>query len=507
MPRPPLTDAERRARIAARREGSLFWQAIEAGASLKLAMSLLLTIALACAIATVAESKFNTDVARHYIYKAPWFTLWLGVLVCNLLCVTISRWPWQRKHMSFIVAHYGIILLLAGAVVGSRWGYEGFLNLEVGQPPQGRVVLNQTVLDIASPVTGALYETPFPVDFHPPTEARPRLLPVPESVLQLRVDRHAENLLVEEHLVPATAADAGPGIELKFASRMMGQEVPITLLARDPARRERDFFGLAAIEWADSFAATTQRKVPTLRVRREPGGHVAYQLLRAGEPYAKGLLQPGVSVAVGWADWQVTLVAALPQAAVSATLVEGPANAPDGTPGLRAELLDGGKVVDGPRWILSGRRQAFRTPEGRPLDVAFGMKTRPLPFALTLLKFEVPRDEGTETPSDFIATVRFEDAAGRAKVAEAHMNYPASFPGGFWGSVFGRNYKFSQTSWNPQDLDQTTLQVLYDPGWPMKWLGSILIVAGVALLFYYKPRVRPTNMDPVPTEPAVPSSR
>ncbi len=34
---------------------------------------------------------------------------------------------------------------------------------------------------------------------------------------------------------------------------------------------------------------------------------------------------------------------------------------------------------------------------------------------------------------------------------------------------------------------QTTLQVLYDPGWLLKWLGSLGICVGIAIMFYWKP--------------------
>ena len=98
----------------------------------------------------------------------------------------------------------------------------------------------------------------------------------------------------------------------------------------------------------------------------------------------------------------------------------------------------------------------------------------PLPFSITLENFEVPRDEGTETPSDYISSAALRRTRPRARVVRdtAHMNSPAMFPGDFWRSLLGWNYKFSQANWDPQNLNQTTLQVLYDPGWPFKWIGS-----------------------------------
>ena len=92
-----LTEKERREHIENRRRNSTLWQFIHLCGSLKLAVILLTSIAVACAVATIYESKFNAQVAQAYIYKAPWFIFWLGVLCINLFCVTLTRWPWQRK--------------------------------------------------------------------------------------------------------------------------------------------------------------------------------------------------------------------------------------------------------------------------------------------------------------------------------------------------------------------------------------------------------------------------
>jgi hypothetical protein len=121
--------------------------------------------------------------------------------------------------------------------------------------------------------------------------------------------------------------------------------------------------------------------------------------------------------------------------------------------------------------------------------VGYGLELRPIPFSIALTDFQVPRDEGTETPSDFQARVLFKDTqSGTEKSGLIHMNHPASFPGGFLANMTGLNYKFSQAEWNPRDLKETTLQVLYDPGWFFKWIGSLAICLGIATMFYIRPR-------------------
>jgi hypothetical protein len=56
----------------------------------------------------------------------------------------------------------------------------------------------------------------------------------------------------------------------------------------------------------------------------------------------------------------------------------------------------------------------------------------------------------------------------------------------------------SQASWNPDNLGQSTIQILRDPGWLLKWIGSLLIVSGIFMLFYLKGFRRPAVSPPAP---------
>ena len=66
----------------------------------------------------------------------------------------------------------------------------------------------------------------------------------------------------------------------------------------------------------------------------------------------------------------------------------------------------------------------------RVVRVGYGLEAKPIPFTLRLVDFQVPSDEGTDTPSNFLATIEFRNAAtGETKTGVARMNHPASFPG------------------------------------------------------------------------------
>jgi len=162
--------------------------------------------------------------------------------------------------------------------------------------------------------------------------------------------------------------------------------------------------------------------------------------------------------------------------------------------------LESSDNKSGPRrWIEFGSITPL-TDGVRDVRIGYGIELRSLPFSIRLMDFRVPRYEGTDTPSNFIATVEFVDhTTGEKSVRTARMNHPASFPGTLWANVSGINYKFSQVGWNPQDPGETTLQVLYDPGWLFKWLGSLAICVGIVTMFYFTPKRAPRESGGLPT--------
>jgi hypothetical protein len=64
---------------------------------------------IAAIAGTLYESSFDVKVARGYVYGAPWFNLWLVLLGANLACSALSRWPWRKHHVAFLITDLGII--------------------------------------------------------------------------------------------------------------------------------------------------------------------------------------------------------------------------------------------------------------------------------------------------------------------------------------------------------------------------------------------------------------
>src|SRR5438067_10967815 len=142
-------------------------------ASLKLAVVLLVVLILAAITGTIYESSFDAKVARAYIYGAPWFNLWLTLLAANLTVSALSRWPWRKHHVAFLVTHLGIITLLTGSLIGRIFGLAGTTTLSKGDPPTNRLLIDEPHLRVHHSDGGLKgYRAEF---LHrPPTPQHPR---------------------------------------------------------------------------------------------------------------------------------------------------------------------------------------------------------------------------------------------------------------------------------------------------------------------------------------------
>lgn len=606
--------AEWRRLIEQRRRNSVLWQLIHLLGSLKLAVVLLLALAVATGIATFYEAKFDARVAQAYFYNAPWFVFWLAMLILNLACATLTRWPWRRKHYGFVITHGGIILLLIGAFIGYHFGFEGSITLQVGEEPKNRLVTPQSVLQVIRPNEGAFSPVSFDPDLKKPTPERPMRMPLPGTGTRLVVDEYSDYLIRRTRLVEDPAMpEAAPGVALVFESATMGEVVPVHLLGGPGGFNRDDFFGLAEVVWypelpergvrqpedlafqqlethvvmarhpeeaiihapygrtgyrfliagsladglllviespsglgaryqlddvvgekirVDGGAAEVevaefwpdfdmkdgvpvslseelrnpavlvhlhgpadlpgaQERLPVMELAPAGEGRVAYQLSRGGAVYSRGEAGEGDEIHPGWADWVARVETVAGQGVLSEEILRVDPGEVDGEtaiPGVqvRLEALDGRSSE--PAWLLSGRRVTLAL-RGEIFQFNYGLRSRALPFTVSLENFEVPRDEGTDQPANFISTVRFHDPeTGDELLTTLEMNHPASYPSEWWRGWTGFRYKFSQASWDPDNLDQSTLQVLYDPGWFFKWVGSVLICIGITIMFYFKPR-------------------
>ena len=596
-----MLSKEARKKLAGERSTrSWIWRSAYALGSLDLAILLLLSLAGVCAVATFLESGFSARVARAYVYQAPWFNVWLLLLALNLTCSAATRWPWERRHAGFVITHAGILVLLAGALLGRSKGFEGSVDLLKGAPPSREILLDRPRLTVESPATGQLFSTPFDPEVRPPQPDRPRLLPLPGSEVRLVVDGFTRRSHENAVLTPDSATGQ-PGLTLELTGPFGPDPIPASLTLGSFPRL--DLGNLAVLEFKSTLAEETEKRPAyretqmvlaqdpshpivhntagissgyrffvgsrnpegpmELEILRPNGSGEVYRLseilertlidpdgtqvlaarywpnlvLRDGQPATNGdrpdnpavlvmlegsvadptapaklLLAPGAvpgtvrfrgqsgteepvtgevrvgeKFSPGWRGWSARLVSWEPSARVETVTAPLPVSDPrPGRPAIHARLRTPSGQEGPPRWIASGTSAILQT-EGAASRIGFGLELQPLPFTVRLDEFAVPRDPGTDEPANFLASVTFAEEKQNLEVpAQLQMNQPATFPPGIWPQVTGLSYKFSQAGWDPQNLNRTTLQVLYDPGWILKWSGSLLVVAGIFSMFYLR---------------------
>lgn len=484
------------------------WTVIHSLGSLKLAMLLFIVIILASVMGTITESRFDARIAQHKIYSSTWFTFWMVVLCINLAAATLTRWPWKKRHTGFIVTHAGIIILLIGSMIGKHAGIEGSMTLNVGEEAKQHLFLSEMAIQFGDPRTEQLFRAPFPVDLSPPSEENPRYFPLPgrhrrgltapfarlatkyfdraPSEPTLVFDRFTEKLVEEVSVVDSPGSSAS-AIRLELQSAMMGGQTTAVNLIEEPA--DASFFdlgGLAQISFGDGIVRSfdgMDTPSPLMQLRLVDGETVEYHVINSRGEVKEGTLSIGDRIETGWADWTATLVEVLPEARQEKRLYEGQSGQGNLT-AVRGWLDWGDGRTTEPEWFVAGDSQFVSLGE-EEISFAFGYRREPLPFEVELLNFEVPRDEGTDNPANFTSYLRFTDrTTGTTHEDSCGMNVPAVFPAGFDRLVTGFTYKFSQASWNPEDLSESTVQVLRDPGWLFKWIGSLTIVCGIYLIFF-----------------------
>jgi hypothetical protein len=632
-------------------------------ASLKLAVVLLAVLIVAAIAGTIYESSFDAKVARAYIYGAPWFNLWLVLLGANLTVSALSRWPWKKHHLAFLITHLGIITLLTGSLIGRIWGIEGTITLFKNDPPTNRLLVDQhqlRVRDSDGMVKG------YPAEFlhHPPDPDHPRELGLLASGARLSVVNYAP--AIEGKLNPRPLQDGGlPALHFTVNTAMMGQHLESWLLADDPQHGTFNM-GLANIELKRGVAAKDENtdqserglsaatnqvvdleesifafsKAPEEQIGRvtkgggtgakvrllapenrskgrisisldgkeasfdvaenlgkdvaiagtpfslkiddywpdfriesgKPGslsdqpnnpavlvtirgkgvpaaanarpslhgtatefntnggppamppaegpapnhltlflgsdGAITYELISRKTGRSTGQIDLNKPLTTGWADWQLNIDKVMPHAEqwldfspVKSTSAPPMADLPDG---LRVRVQQNGETIE--QWVPAGWqvtvpiRQRTDSPgrtSPQETQFAYGWKSFALPIGIELLDFEVKRNEGSDSPAGFKSTLRVATADGDAATGQCWMNHPFSYPGAWWRTWTGLTYKISQASWNPENLGQSTVQILRDPGWLFKWIGSLLVVAGVFMMFYLRPYRKQTVGTPI----------
>ncbi len=202
--------------------------------SLKIAVPLLVAIAGVLAWGTIYEARFGTSAVQRFVYHSWWFQLLLGFLGVNLAVAALGRYPWKRRHLPFVLAHLGIILILLGGIIGGRFGIEGQLIIPEGRAEQ-ILELPGNVLLVHQPNPGVHHVIPTRFEsqawVHEPNLTWPVVLG--DRTIQVTADRYAPDAVTEEEITE-DGTEANPAVRVQLMHEEQRDE--LWLFARDPER-------------------------------------------------------------------------------------------------------------------------------------------------------------------------------------------------------------------------------------------------------------------------------
>ena len=457
---------------------SLATKLFNALASLRLAVLVMSSLALACLTATIYESKHGTAAAQREFYRTGWFAFILALLGVNIFCAMMKRYPWKSHHAGFVLAHIGILTLLTGSLLSLHFGLDSNMALYEGETSD-RVALLEKVVHVALP--GSVYGI-WSEDF----EKRP---PAPGSERRFRVPGSAATLVAEDFVAHARVTETfrdgsqpNPALHLLLDNPFAKEEV--WLLARDPERRQLTLGAASfALFSADSPAAAAEalKNAPAGQNRLafviQPGPKLTYALTTKDGHTTTGDVVVGRPLETPWMGMKVTADQALERAAGERRIEPGPPPDKDEQrmPAIKVHLEDAaGRSAS--EWVLWTERQRIPFQGGTAL-VAYQSPDMVVPFRVTLLRFNSDKYPGSNMPATYESWVRVDDPERGVSEHHISMNHPLHY----------RGYIFFQASFVDGQPMMSIFSVARAPGLPLVYAGVILIAAGVAWMFYLKP--------------------
>lgn len=443
----------------------------------------MILITLSLIVATFVESYYTTKAAQYWVYQSWYFRLLLLVLGIEILFVALSRWPWQKRHLPFLSAHAGIILLLLGSWITQVRGIDGSLRVMEGES-SNQVDLDQNILYVAEE-SGRVFsvQVPWiaPNGFFSPVDLRKRGLPFDLTIAEFLP--HAEAKFSFRAKTSETEKKT-PAIKLRLSGGPMQITQEYWLWEGDTAWK--------VVQAGPAVLSISSQEIPMPAkgpwiIFSVKNSEVSFVSVNSVGDVKKGKVKsvPGKSSPIdpGWKMVKLEILEVIPDAEnhseyTASQIIQGPQ-----APASAIRLMSGsGKDSDQWVWLGVGDRTAFEYGD-KKVTLTYQNRRLTLPFSIELDRFTVGHDPGTRNPAEYSSKVRVIDQADKGDLVTISMNEPLKHR----GVTF---YQASYEEAEPRPM-VSILSVNQDPGRIWKYLGSLLIVLGAAWLFLSKMKKKP----------------
>ncbi|HET9317827.1 MAG TPA: cytochrome c biogenesis protein ResB, partial [Vicinamibacteria bacterium] len=394
-------------------------------ASVRLAVVTMCAIGVACIAATFYESAHGTAATQRLFYQSAWFTGLLVVLAASILFSALERYPWNRHHVGFVLAHAGILLLLAGSLVSLHAGLDGRLTLEEKETSARISVGGETLhLGLADGTHAVV-----PVAFRERPPQPGTRIAVPGTNAEIVVEEYEPNASLGDVWAEGMPGQTGaPALQFTLAGHG-GQPLSGWLMAGEPGPAHVEVGPiLFSLHAAGTEAEARSMLEPQPGVNQVafvvgPGDALRYTLSsRKGRP-ATGTLEVGETVPTPWMDLSVSVGRYLRQAVRQRVVTRHPdaVKEEDRSPAVHVRVET--KAGTAREWLAFGASETIDLG-GASAHVGYGPLEGELPFRVTLLDFHSETYPGSRMAATYESRVRVDDPEEGSFERTISMNRP-----------------------------------------------------------------------------------
>ncbi|MFZ4714375.1 MAG: cytochrome c biogenesis protein ResB [Bacteriovoracaceae bacterium] len=514
---------------------SQYWKKSERTlGSLKFAVVIIMIFSMTLAFGTFMESYHGTEYANKLVYKSLPFMLLQGLMFLSILMATLQRLPLKKNLYGFYTIHSGLLILFIGSLTTYITGIDGSITLPPNTPNRF-ISLNEDILTIKLEDEGkeVTYELPVVAKTQKLGEKYEKI----ELVEYLPFAKESKNWVEKkagtESSISATYtinnANFGQDFTLStdseadFQSNLTMGLLNVHFMPRAlfPCFKLTGNSGHIIWNMMDNSCFTPESKNIPIKKTKQNNRFLAFKAedgkiitflpdlspLPANEkleidqesPYrifSRELFQGKPHLFLFGAGaayfdkneniWKALEIKKdspleLPWMGFKLTLKELEENKiPKLVPEYVTPLQDNGKIVEGELkavrvkvldqeyWVTSNKPLGLMV-EGKKTIFSLAKKSLTLPYEFTLKNFKMDTDPGTNNPASYESFVNL-FTGKESKVHHIFMNNPLKYDG----------FTFYQASYFQNDNGNfgSILSVNYDPGRPVKYLGSILLIFG-----------------------------
>ncbi|MAF91086.1 MAG: cytochrome c biogenesis protein ResB [Bdellovibrionota bacterium] len=433
--------------------------------SLKMAVIVILAMAVLSAIGTFLESRYNTEFAQVLIYKSPWMYITMAFFLISVVFSAVERLPWKRRHIPFLVAHVGLIMLVFGSYITQQVGLDGTLTI----PLDGKaslVSITPKDLSLYASMDGdnfrSLYEKEVEFISNPPSEQG---ISIPTDQGRIEVVDYFPFAVPERKIIETDKDWDRPGI--RFLLKNPNVNFSDWLVLDRPIVRQD--LGPVLLIFSQEQDEKYFPKKNTIYFYMEDQ-QVKVKVFKALNDRAvtKADLNLGKAVEMPWMGMKLSLLNFYPHAR---RIVEYQKR--DYPSGITTSAL---KVKYRDEFHYLGLNSILKFfNDSTAYILSWGNRQIELGFPVQLKKFEMDKYMGTNRAASYASTVVVPEL-GEVKIS---MNEPLKYKG----------YTFYQASFQQDENgapNASILSVNKDPGRIWKYLGSLLICVGSVMLFYMR---------------------